>query len=544
MRRKFTNLLLFILVIAASVGLTFYVGKGAYSIVIYNFVFLAVMAVLFLTGMFTGMFQIINMAKAFKEATLRISDHFRGDGKADPEKLERLNGIFENRYLDSVMSNFVHTVKNSPEGIAEIEEYINEDEIDVKVHRKLLEMVPDILTSLGILGTFVGLVWGLKNFEPSNYEAMTTSVASLVEGIKVAFLTSIYGISLSIIYSYGMRSAYSDLDERLQAFMEKFHSCVMPTAENESRNLLVNSTRQQIKVMGEMSERVAKEMAAGFERSMSPVFTRMSQSLDGLANAMESYQEEAVKKMVRGFLDEMNRSFHMQFEDFNMSLKELQRVQTQNTNYTSNLYRNFAQELSELYQEQEAMMKKSVQDLIKSMDNYTRTSGNLASTSLEIQKQQKVDYEHILSYMKDAEKTSGEFWVACNQAMQKYVEIAANSTEKVGNAGKISAAVIRENRGLLQTVDGRIKQYAETEQDTLRALNEMNRLLSEISAERNANEVTFRGKTATTLREYERLQKTIEKQGERQEELLPELIASIKELSQESKKSSRFSFFK
>ncbi len=24
-------------------------------------------------------------------------------------------------------------------------------------------MVPDIFTSLGILGTFVGLVWGLKN---------------------------------------------------------------------------------------------------------------------------------------------------------------------------------------------------------------------------------------------------------------------------------------------------------------------------------------------------------------------------------------------
>ena len=63
------------------------------------------------------------------------------------------------------------------------------------IHKRLLEMVPDIFTSLGILGTFVGLVWGLKNFEPSNYEAMTTSVASLVDGIKVAFLTSIYGIS-------------------------------------------------------------------------------------------------------------------------------------------------------------------------------------------------------------------------------------------------------------------------------------------------------------------------------------------------------------
>ena len=64
----------------------------------------------------------------------------------------------------------------------------------------------DIFTSLGILGTFVGLVWGLKNFEPSSYETMTNSVASLVEGIKVAFLTSIYGIALAIVYTSGMKS--------------------------------------------------------------------------------------------------------------------------------------------------------------------------------------------------------------------------------------------------------------------------------------------------------------------------------------------------
>ena len=57
----------------------------------------------------------------------------------------------------------------------------------------------DSFTSIGILGTFVGLVWGLKDFQPSDYEAMTSSVSSLVDGIKVAFLTSIYGIAFSIV---------------------------------------------------------------------------------------------------------------------------------------------------------------------------------------------------------------------------------------------------------------------------------------------------------------------------------------------------------
>ena len=100
------------------------------------------------------------------------------------------------------MDSFVSSMENTQEGIGDIEEYINEDEIDLHVHKKLLEMAPDIFTSLGILGTFVGLVWGLKNFEPSSYETMTTSVSTLLDGIKVAFLTSIYGIAFALILQF------------------------------------------------------------------------------------------------------------------------------------------------------------------------------------------------------------------------------------------------------------------------------------------------------------------------------------------------------
>lgn len=129
------------------------------------------------------------------------------------------------------MDSFVSSMENTQEGIGDIEEYINEDEIDLHVHKKLLEMAPDIFTSLGILGTFVGLVWGLKNFEPSSYETMTTSVSTLLDGIKVAFLTSIYGIAFALIYSSGMKSIYAGMNERLQGFLEKFHIYVLPTAE-------------------------------------------------------------------------------------------------------------------------------------------------------------------------------------------------------------------------------------------------------------------------------------------------------------------------
>ena len=69
--------------------------------------------------------------------------------------------------------DFVDSISRTEEGIAEVEDFVNIDDVDVHIHKRLLEMAPDIFTSLGILGTFIGLVWGLKNFQPTDYEVMT-----------------------------------------------------------------------------------------------------------------------------------------------------------------------------------------------------------------------------------------------------------------------------------------------------------------------------------------------------------------------------------
>lgn len=120
------------------------------------------------------------------------------------------------------MDSFVDAMEKNQEGIGDVEDYINEDEIDLHVHKKILEMAPDIFTSLGILGTFIGLVWGLKSFEPSSYETMTTSVSALVDGIKVAFLTSIYGIAFALIYSSGMKSVIPEWMRSFRDFWRDF----------------------------------------------------------------------------------------------------------------------------------------------------------------------------------------------------------------------------------------------------------------------------------------------------------------------------------
>ena len=141
----------------------------------------------------------------------------------------------------------------------------------------------------------MGLVWGLKDFQPANYEAMTSSVSSLVDGIKVAFLTSIYGIAFSIVYTSGMKSEYSALTENLQLFLDKFHTYVMPSAETESMNLLVASQKNQTAAMNQMAEQFSVKMADSFEKVITPTFKKMNDSLDTLVSSVTKCQEDAVK---------------------------------------------------------------------------------------------------------------------------------------------------------------------------------------------------------------------------------------------------------
>ena len=56
---------------------------------------------------------------------------------------------------------------------------------------------PTLLASLGILGTFVGVVVGLLDFDP---ERLDESIEGLLEGLKTAFVSSIAGITASLIF--------------------------------------------------------------------------------------------------------------------------------------------------------------------------------------------------------------------------------------------------------------------------------------------------------------------------------------------------------
>ena len=71
-----------------------------------------------------------------------------------------------------------------------------------KHHHHLVNAIAATIIATGVFGTFLGIYIGLQDFDTQNIEAIQGSISTLLDGLKVAFVTSIAGIGLSILIKF------------------------------------------------------------------------------------------------------------------------------------------------------------------------------------------------------------------------------------------------------------------------------------------------------------------------------------------------------
>ena len=202
-------------------------------------------------------------------------------------------------------------------------------------------------------------------------------------------------------------------------------------------------------------------MVESFEKVITPTFQKMNDSLDILVSSVTKCQEDAVREILDAFLKEMNLSFEAQFRDFGKALAQLKDAQTDNTNYTTNLYQAMSKQLGDAYVEHEKNMQKMLEESTKMQKDYLSAAGRILQDNQTIQKQQQADYQHLADYLKEAETSSAKFWVACNQTMQKYVEAAASGMEKISAAGKNNVELLNASQKVVEEFDRKLQEFAQ-----------------------------------------------------------------------------------
>ncbi|MDE0481805.1 MAG: anti-phage ZorAB system protein ZorA [Candidatus Poribacteria bacterium] len=87
----------------------------------------------------------------------------------------------------------------------EASSFFSEDRLlDEYMNLRFWNSIPAILVGFGILGTFVGLVWGLIPFSDTDFQEtddIKTAIEGLLSGVSTAFVTSVWGMVASLFFN-------------------------------------------------------------------------------------------------------------------------------------------------------------------------------------------------------------------------------------------------------------------------------------------------------------------------------------------------------
>jgi hypothetical protein len=80
--------------------------------------------------------------------------------------------------------------------------------VDRQLSVEYFKHLPGILTGVGIIGTFSGLLFGLSNFDATDPEKMSQSVAILLAGVRDAFYASAAAITAAMVITHWEKMIY------------------------------------------------------------------------------------------------------------------------------------------------------------------------------------------------------------------------------------------------------------------------------------------------------------------------------------------------
>lgn len=193
------------------------------------------------------------------------------------------------------------------------------------------QYVPTLLTTLGILGTFFGIVAGLLGFDVKDIDG---SIGALLAGMKTAFTTSLVGMCLSVFYkilgSFGLLAPKSELvvDEDQLGIVELY--TVMTEQRDGIRALTdaigsgeASSLMGQTKLLRADMNDSLKDSRGEFEQFQERLWIKFQDFADVLSKSATETVIEALNKVIRDFNQNLTEQFGENFKQLNESVHKL-----------------------------------------------------------------------------------------------------------------------------------------------------------------------------------------------------------------------------
>ena len=294
--------------------------------------------------------SIILMRKTFRRAS-RIDSLSKEVDKykrpAQPSFKHNLKISFERNNLAEAWQEFEDSLiehpREDPEVVYKTDDsslFFGEDRLlDQQLNLRFWNSVPALLVGLGILGTFVGLVWGLRPFAGIDFteiEEIGDAIKTLLSGVSTAFVTSVWGMSVSLVFNLFEKRRMGRISQaitNLQRALDKLFTLTTQEAilfrqedelaqQTAALKSFSTDLANEIKsAMTQGREEIIQELHNAPEAFSSAMAEQLTPSLDSLNKAVEELQRQkeesstdAIQRLVEEFHESLSGSTTAQLE--------------------------------------------------------------------------------------------------------------------------------------------------------------------------------------------------------------------------------------
>ncbi len=244
--------------------------------------------------------------------------------------------------------------------------------------------LPGILTGLGIIGTFSGLIYGLNGFQVTDDpNAVRASLGTLIQGVGHAFIVSAIAIGLAMLCTWWtnreLTLRYRQVEQLCQLIDSFFDagageeylarlveaSETSATQATQLKDALVTDLKQ---ILTELTERQIREMSSGigqtFADGMREPMERISRAVEGVS----SNQGDAVNRMLTDVLSNFSERMEKMFGGQLSGMSELLTQTTQAMQATASRFDQLATNMDMAGQKATEAMTERLSHAIASME--------------------------------------------------------------------------------------------------------------------------------------------------------------------------------
>ncbi|WP_025904022.1 type I Zorya anti-phage system protein ZorA1 [Tatumella sp. UCD-D_suzukii] len=491
----------------------------------------------FLCFTFFYLSRAIKIVNGLKKYTKSISSFENSTPEA---QLEHLKSLFQRPEFKHAWNEFEESLhlqrelENGEEKIGRIRatapsaSFFSEQQlVDIPLNIEFFKHLPGILTGVGIIGTFYGLMIGLNHFNPSTPEQVSSSVNNLLHDVLYAFLGSAVAIAFSIIITwlekFYLAKCYKQLEKFTATLDSLYESGVgeeylasLVKSSNESatqarhlKESLVTDLRDMLLQLAESqkveNERLAATLSTTYRESGQQLAEQVSGAienslkspLDKIAGAVQTAsgdQSGMVQNMLQdvltAFMAKLDTTFGQQFTSLNdMMGQTVGAIQTMQTGFAALLQDmrqvsdDSRQGSAQLIEQLLSEMKSGQQALQTGMnDMLTSLQASVAKIGAEGEgagERMARQLEKMFADSEAREKAQSEHMAAFIEAIQNSVQQGQSATME-----KMAASVEslgEQLGGLFGQIDKGQQQISATQQANQQSLHEQTQsVMSEV----------------------------------------------------------------